>query len=313
MLASAARIESLAEPRYRSPRIKASLLKPIKQSELFDTIVTLLDAACPVESAAEMISVQQGGRLKPLRILLAEDSLVNQKLAVGLLERHGHSVAVAGDGQQAIEALKRDRFDLVLMDVQMPNVDGLQATAAIRKTEQTTGARVPIIAMTAHALKGDRDRCLAAGMDGYLAKPIRPKELFQAIEALQTENEPAPEAESEAQPLPGQPIDWLVALRSVQGDRDLLQEVVAAFREECPRLMAVLRDTIERGEAPVLFRAAHTLKSSLRYFGAARAYDYAYQLESMARGGDLSQAAATLAHLEKEIQRVLPALNQLPS
>jgi CheY-like chemotaxis protein len=299
--------------RYRSQRIKASLLKPVKQSELFDTMVALLDAACPLESAAEIISAQAASRAESLRILLAEDSLVNQKLAVGLLERQGHRVMVASDGHQALAALHRESFDVVLMDVQMPNMDGLEATAAIRATEAAKGQHVPIIAMTAHALVGDRERCLAAGMDGYLAKPIRPKELFDALDALQAARHPKPESDSqEPSASRDHPIDWLAALRSVQGDRDLLQDVLVAFREECPRLMSVLRDTVARGEAPVLFRAAHTLKSSLRYFGATRAFEFAYQLESMGRDGELSQAAATLVLLEREMARVLPALEDMP-
>jgi CheY-like chemotaxis protein len=117
-------------------------------------------------------------------VLLAEDNLVNQKLGVRLLEKRGHAVAVAANGRETLEALAREPFDLVLMDVQMPEMDGFETTAAIRRAEGRTGKRVPIIAMTAHAMKGDRERCLRAGMDGYLAKPIQPKELYDAIDRL---------------------------------------------------------------------------------------------------------------------------------
>jgi CheY-like chemotaxis protein len=125
-----------------------------------------------------------------LRVLLAEDNPVNQRLAVRLLEKRGHRVVVAGDGREALDAMSAtEPFDLVLMDVQMPEIDGLEATAQIREREHGTGRHVPIIAMTAHAMKGDRERCLQAGMDGYLAKPIQPQELFETIARLL----PAPE------------------------------------------------------------------------------------------------------------------------
>ena len=310
-------LASINEPRdlirYRSPNIRASLLKPVKQSELFDCIVTLLDSACPVESTADLISAQRVEQGGSLRVLLAEDSLVNQKLAVGLLHRQGYTVTVANDGKQVLEALEQGNFDVVLMDVQMPIMDGLEATTAIRASEAATQRHIPIIAMTAHALKGDRDRCLAAGMDAYLAKPIRPKELFLLLDAVPGQRQPVPAiASPELQGLGNGPVDWRAAMQAVGGDRQLLNEVVAAFLDECPRLMAILRDTVERSEPAVLFRAAHTLKSSLRYFGAAQAYDYAYRLECLGRQGDLSSAAAILTSLEQEIRRVLAALGQNP-
>ena len=127
-----------------------------------------------------------------LHILLAEDSLVNQKLAVALLEGQGHTVTVVNNGKEAVAATAAQKFDLVLMDVQMPEMDGLEATEQIRAREQQTGTHLPIIAMTAHALKGDRERCLAAGMDDYVAKPIRAEELFQAIDAIFSDREGVP-------------------------------------------------------------------------------------------------------------------------
>jgi signal transduction histidine kinase len=163
--------------------IAAHLLKPVKQLELFDAILMALGKAA--RSQAEPDS---GGEpyeeTQPLRILLAEDSLVNQKLAVGLLSRRGHQVVVAGDGQQAVDLSTKEDFDVVLMDVQMPIMDGLQATAIIRAREQGTDRRLPIVALTAHAMKGDRERCLLAGMDTYLPKPVRAQQLYATIEGL---------------------------------------------------------------------------------------------------------------------------------
>ena len=142
----------------------------------------------PAERVSPLIETT---RRQPLRVLLVEDNSVNQRVAVRLLEKMGHCVAVAGNGREALAALDVESFDLVLMDVQMPEMDGLEATAAIRQREQTTGAHVPILAMTAHNMKGDRERCLEAGMDGYVAKPIRPHELMEAIEALTPSLEPS--------------------------------------------------------------------------------------------------------------------------
>jgi two-component system, sensor histidine kinase and response regulator len=159
--------------------ISAYLLKPVKQSELLAAIERTLGV--PVPARELLAHADANPAIRPLRILLAEDSVVNQKLAVALLERLGHSVTIAQNGREAVRAVERDSFDLILMDIQMPEMDGLEATAAIRARQADSLHRTPIVAMTAHALKGDRDRCLEAGMDGYLAKPIRPRELHQAL------------------------------------------------------------------------------------------------------------------------------------
>lgn len=163
--------------------ISAYLMKPIKQSELFDAIVSAFGGAGEEEERKESVS-KQPVSARALHILLVEDSLVNQKLAVGLLEKHGHGVTVANDGTEAIDAWESKSFDLLLMDVQMPEMDGFEATAAIRNREKQTETHTPIIAMTAHAMKGDRERCLDAGMDSYVAKPIRAKELLETIESV---------------------------------------------------------------------------------------------------------------------------------
>jgi CheY-like chemotaxis protein len=162
------------------------LIKPIGQSELLDAILQAVggkpQADAPAARPSTHDPLQEGPR--GLRILLAEDNHVNQILAVRLLEKRGHHVQVAGDGREALEKLKTADFDLVLMDVQMPVMGGFEATAAVREMEKGTGKHIPIVALTAHAVKGDRERCLAAGMDGYIGKPIHPEELFQQIEAL---------------------------------------------------------------------------------------------------------------------------------
>jgi CheY-like chemotaxis protein len=169
--------------RCQDLEIAAFLIKPVKQSELFEAILTAL-GVCPIGEPVKPVPEAPSPHRPPLKILLAEDSVVNQKLAVALLNRQGHDVTVANNGLEAIAALEAGDFELVLMDVQMPEMDGLEATRRIRQREQPLGRHTPVIAMTAYALKGDRERCLEAGMDGYVAKPVRPKELVQAIDAV---------------------------------------------------------------------------------------------------------------------------------
>jgi two-component system sensor histidine kinase/response regulator len=171
--------------------ISAHLIKPVKQSELFNAIGAALVKGGAASAAAKPARDTKAARVGSLHVLLAEDGLVNQRLAIGLLKRQGHTVTVAVDGQEAIDAVAQDDYDLVLMDVQMPELDGLEATRLIRAAEKETDRHVPIIAMTAHAMKGDRQRCLDAGMDDYLSKPIRAQQLIDVIDNLLAKTQPA--------------------------------------------------------------------------------------------------------------------------
>jgi signal transduction histidine kinase/CheY-like chemotaxis protein/HPt (histidine-containing phosphotransfer) domain-containing protein len=277
--------------------IAAYLRKPIKQSELFDSIMVAFGITTPEDEVLERPTELPPSRVGPLRILLAEDSLVNQKLAVAVLEKRSHRVVVANNGREAMAALESQDYDLVLMDVQMPEMDGFEATAAIRAKECQTGEHVPIIAMTAHALKGDRERCLEAGMDGYVAKPIHAKRLFEAIETVtgRTGDSAAPSAVAPS----GEPgVDWSEALSMADGDRDTLRLVVEAALEECPRDVAAIRQAVATGDAAALRLAAHTLKGSVRCFGETKVFEYALFLERMGQGGNLEQATETLGKLE---------------
>lgn len=166
--------------------VAAYLLKPIRQSELREAVARVLgtreqEGAIPLITRFSLQDAREPGAF--LRVLLAEDNLVNQRLAVRLLEKRGHRVVVAGTGIEALKALEKESFDLVLMDVQMPEMDGLEATAVIREKEKSGGVRQAVVALTAHAMKGDREKCLAAGMDGYLTKPIRPQELDKLLDS----------------------------------------------------------------------------------------------------------------------------------
>jgi CheY-like chemotaxis protein len=165
-------------------RISAYLLKPVKQSELLDATMRAMGGSSPEEEVPGVPATRSPSQVGPLRVLLAEDSLVNQKLAVALLEKCGHTAVVTENGREAVAASESQDFDLILMDVQMPQMDGFEATSVIRAREKGSGKHVPIIALTAHAMKGDRERCLEAGMDDYVAKPIDATELLETIEAV---------------------------------------------------------------------------------------------------------------------------------
>jgi len=182
--------------RCRELGVAAYLTKPVSQSELFEAIVRVLGMSGSQPEPAALITrhtIREGK--KKLRVLLAEDNVINQKLAARLLEKHGHHVTLTANGREALAALDRENFDAVLMDVQMPEMDGFEATAAIRAREQGTGRHLPIIAMTAHAMQGDRERCLAAGMDDYISKPIKIRELTDVLEKFSVA---APEEETPA-------------------------------------------------------------------------------------------------------------------
>jgi CheY-like chemotaxis protein len=293
--------------RCRKLGITSYLTKPVKQNELWKTIATALggerEALSPAQGPTDRSAAAPSAR--SLRILLAEDNPVNQRLALALLEKRGHRVTVAGDGVQALAALPKQRFDLVLMDLQMPEMDGLDATARIREKEKGTGGHIPIIAMTAYAMKGDKERCLAAGMDGYISKPVRPAELYQILDRLGSAEPPATPLPA---PAPDPALDWEAALDYLGGNRDLLRELIGLFLEEYPGWLEQVRQAIANGNANDLKRAAHNLKGSMAHFGAKPAFEAARKLEMMARNGILSGAAEACAELEKELERLHPAL-----
>ncbi|MDE2810074.1 MAG: response regulator [Gemmatimonadota bacterium] len=295
--------------RSRSLGIARSLIKPIKQSDLLEAIGVALEAAPSVEThdhaprhseapEDELVAVER------CRVLLAEDGAINQQVAVRLLEERGHSVVVVNNGRAAVEQVAAQPFDVVLMDVQMPEMDGLEATAAIRRAEAQTGGHVPIVAMTAHAMKGDRDRFLAAGMDGYVAKPVRPHELYAAVEGG------GPDAEAGLLAPADVSSEWDAALERVGGDEAMLRDLAEMFFAECPKLMQQIREHIADADGPELRRAAHTLKGSAHVFGAAAAAEAAHRLEEIGREEAFADAEEALALLEDEVARLLPALRE---
>jgi two-component system sensor histidine kinase/response regulator len=290
--------------------INSYLSKPIKQADLWKAIMQALGMPLASEARVEPSGEQPQPQARQLRVLLAEDNLVNQKLAVRLLERRGHQVTVANNGREALDLLKQQAFDVVLMDVQMPEMDGYAATMQIRQEEQRTGAHIPILAMTAYAMKGDRERCLAVGMDGYISKPVRAKELFESIEGIQPTTKHAgaqPPEHSRAEGI----FDEAEALRRLGEDRPLLRELVEVFLDECPRLLDTIRNAIAKKDAVRLRIAAHGLKGAIDNFVAPAAYEAALRLEMIGRDGNLAEAEQACSRLEKEIDRLVPALGEL--
>ena len=303
LLSSADRAEY--STRSSSLGIARSLIKPVKQSDLLEAIGAAIEAAPSVYDHASRrgeVPMDEPMAVESRRILLAEDGAINQQVAVRLLEERGHSVVVVDNGRTAVEQVTAQSFDVVLMDVQMPEMDGIEATAAIRQGEAQTGGHVPIIAMTAHAMKGDRDRFLAAGMDGYVAKPVRPHELYAAVEGG------GPHAEAGLLASADLPFEWDAALESVGGDEAMLRDLAEMFFAECPKLMQQIREHIAIADGPELRRVAHTLKGSAHVFGAAEAAEAAHRLEEIGREETFADAEEALALLQDEVARLLPAL-----
>ncbi len=285
-------------------------LKPFKPSELLEAFATTTEVVRLESDKSAVRGADEQESTRSLRILLAEDSLVNQKLAVALLEREGHSVVVANNGKEAIAALESDQFDVVLMDVLMPEMDGLSATVDIRARELQTGAHVPIIAMTAHAMQEHRDQCLAAGMDGYVSKPVRTEQLFATIDEVLNKTQPASKQPA-APSVDEEVLDLSRAIDAVGGRREQLNELAELMLDECPRLIDEIGKAVSNRDAAALRLAAHTLKGSVRIFGAARAADCAELLETIGRDGDFQEANQTFAALENEIALFTHALKEV--
>jgi PAS domain S-box-containing protein len=202
----------------------------------------------------------------PLHLLVAEDNAVNQKLAADVLQRHGHTCAIAKNGQEAVDMLAREAFDAVLMDVQMPVLDGLEATRIIRQREQGTGRRIPIVALTAHVMAGDRETCIGAGMDDYLPKPLRANEVLAALAALLSADAPAAAASPAAMAHTGSTPEHARMLEAVGGDAALLRELAALYLRETPGLLKELREAVARGDAAAAGALAHRLRGSAAVF-----------------------------------------------
>jgi PAS domain S-box-containing protein len=309
--------------RHREPGIAAVLMKPVPQEELFDTICRVLsrptergwDAGRPTDREADGAAATPiaSRAERPLRILLAEDQELNQQVVQHFLARQGHSVQVARDGREALAALEHDGFDLLLLDVHMPELDGFRVIEAVRRREQTTGRHLPVVALTARSMKGDRERCLEAGMDEYLAKPVRRQELFAAIERVLAGRPPAAPAPEEvpAGAAPGQGLlDPATVLTGCDGDASLLGRMIAVFAAGAPAHLARVADAIDRGDAAGLRESAHKLRGLVSAFSPDAA-EAALALEQAAAGGRIDGAAERYAALAGMIRTLGPLLADL--
>ncbi len=311
----------------RQAGIEAYLNKPVRQSQLYDVIATVMgkpvekEEATRLEDQAQLVtrhSLRETRDRSRARILVAEDNQVNQKVAVRMLERLGYRADVAANGLEAVEALSRIPYAAVLMDVQMPEMDGYEATAEIRKREgEDTNRHTPIIAMTANAMQGDREKALEAGMDDYLSKPVKPEELDAVLERWVPkpdggEEASAPEEATDGNAAPGgatDPLDQsvLAGLRELGGP-DLLEELRELFVEGVPPQLEALREAIRSGDAPSAQRVAHALKGSCGNIGALRMFTICAELEDVGHSGELESASVLIERLEAELRRVRAAL-----
>ncbi|WP_049876512.1 hybrid sensor histidine kinase/response regulator [Sorangium cellulosum] len=330
--------------RCRDLGVFAMVTKPVKTSHLQEAVFhafgvptrTSLRSADPRRAAP-------GPRARGLRVLVAEDNAINQKLMRRWLERQGHHVHIVENGRLAVEKIAGGQYDVALLDVEMPEMDGLQAARVVRARERREGGHMPLIVVTAYAMKGDRERCLRAGFDGYVSKPVQVEELYDMIDrlaagpsALEIEDparmslgapssyasvpSPAsdsgpPSTRSEERLLPSpssitaRPMfDRTKALERTGGDADLLRELAEVFLEECPRWMSDIDDAVAAGDARKLQRAAHSLKGGVDSFGARGAFEASFALEKMARANELGSLAEAQFALRAQIERLLPEL-----
>ncbi|MCK6624345.1 MAG: PAS domain S-box protein [Anaerolineae bacterium] len=308
----------------------AFLTKPVKPWQLYNTLLGVFQDQ-PVKKATngtQPAALETGlGQDHPLRILLAEDNVVNQKVALRMLERLGYRADVAANGLEVLQALQRQPYDVVLMDLQMPEMDGLEATAHIQ-AQWPAGQRPWIIAMTANALQGDRERCLDTGMHDYISKPVRPEALAEALRRCQPAGKPGeltalpnevqnlsqlngngakPEPNEAAPALDPQVLADLQQLLGEQAPQ-MMVELIGIYFESAVPLLAQIQTAVQQGDAPTLYRTAHTLKPGSAYLGAMHFVRLCEELESMGRSGQLEGTTAKLIELEAEFERVKLAL-----
>jgi CheY-like chemotaxis protein len=305
----------------RAAAFVATLVKPVKQSELLDAIVTAFAAPDAAARRPRARPARRSRRASPaLRVLVAEDNATNQKLVEALLDQQGHQVSIVNNGRLAVERAAQEPFDIILMDVQMPVMSGLEATAAIREAERHTGRHIPIVAITARAMAGDREQCLAAGMDAYVSKPVQAEELFAAIDAMAGSRTPAarsPETPARPEQRRGAPspdpkqagsVDRSALLAGFGGRGDLVKQVIDVFLTDAPVMLTRLNEAARAENAAELAAAAHAIKGSAGLFAKGEAYDDARALELRARGGDVSAADRARQDIERSVSRLMTEL-----
>jgi signal transduction histidine kinase/DNA-binding response OmpR family regulator len=304
--------QSAARAECRELGVGTCLLKPVKPSELLLSMRKVLGR--PQAEAAPAMPVPELTTSPPLHILVGEDNAVNQKLATALLEKAGHRVALAVNGAEVVTMWREGDFDVILMDVQMPEVDGFEATRQIRQEEQTTGSHVSIVATTAHAMTGDRERCLLAGMDEYLSKPIHRQELLAVLARLGANRAGWPpkrrsELKNTRDIAANQVLNKAELLSRLDGDAQLLRELIEIFLADSPSLLQQVSDAVTSRDPDALQRAAHKLSGTVSIFGSQPVMRTAVTLETM--GGDRTHAGEVLTQLKDQMKELEAALGEM--
>ena len=300
--------------RCRSLGITSYLFKPIRKLELLSAILQLREQPqTPSAPTPAVTASNSAAQDKGFNILLAEDNRVNQVVATRILTKMGHTITVAHNGVEALSLLAAGSFDLVLMDIQMPQMDGIAATKSIRTREMNTNSHFPIIAMTAHAMKGDRERCIEAGMDGYVSKPINVEDLEIAIAKvmhLTSTDARGLRTEGHSKGSPRNPVnlDFGPMLKRLGGDEELLDEVIEIFVDQAPKHLDTLRRALSQGDTELVERTAHSIKGELGYLGIATVSQKARELEELGRKHQLEQAARLFTSFETEISDIVAAM-----
>jgi CheY-like chemotaxis protein/HPt (histidine-containing phosphotransfer) domain-containing protein len=296
----------------------AYLSKPVKRSQLYNSLVTVIgSSSSATEERPESIVTRHSlveGREGRIRILMAEDNVVNQKVALRILEKLGYRADAVANGREAVTTLESIPYDLVLMDVQMPEMDGFEATRVIRDPQsKVRNHQVPIIAMTAHAMKGDRERCLEAGMDDYVSKPINPKELLEAIQRQMSRDGKTEESTAPVSVSPDEVVfDRSALLERLGCDQAFCDELLDLFTQDTPDQIKRLRQALEADDYDLVERLAHTVRGSAANLGAETLSQVAGGIEEAVRKSELDEVSRLAEKLEGEFERFKTVVSSLP-
>jgi two-component system, sensor histidine kinase and response regulator len=297
--------------RCRDLGIRGYLPKPLSRSDLLEAVAAVLSTPDPTAGAAFVTRHTIAESRRRLRVLVAEDNPVNQEVAASMLRKRGHEIDVANNGREAVAAAAQSRYDVILMDVQMPEMDGFEATHAIRATEQ--GRTIPIIALTAHALSGERERCLAQGMSGYLTKPFKAHELFATVEGWAATESPAPAPPVPAPAVSAAPVDLDTFRQEMRaaGAEEAVDPVLDTYLQSAPDRIAAVTTALASGAGPEIERAAHAFKSASATIGAKGLAAMLQQLEMAGKAGDVAVARQVGDGLVRESEAVMAYLRQV--
>lgn len=282
--------------------IHGYLIKPIIPKDLLDITLTVLGLQKPLPSRTLITRSIAHGQIQTLHILIAEDNEINRHFIEQLLRNAGHSTLTARNGSEVLRAYDRENFDLILMDVQMPIMDGFEATHKIRKIEETTGTHIPIVALTAHTMKGDDEKCIAAGMDYFLSKPIKPEELFLLLSKFE---HPRKESNMSTIPENNSPIDWSILKNSVGDNDTIIRATVQSFLVNIPSHVDEFQKAVESKDRDAIKKMAHKLKGSVAYFTRAGAYETALTIEQNANSASFDAIIEQSEALSQQINAMI--------